>query len=137
MIRTVNFQQNNSRHNVSDRHNSGVNERGYCLLLRVKRQGTRNKIWSTCAEPVKKNPGNLNAIKNKGYALYFLGRYKESLIEYEKAIDLDPQDLTIHAAKSRALEKLGRYEEAKKCYDEAKTLELDFNIEKFLSSFES
>ena len=106
-------------------------------IFELLQAGKYDELLKYCSNILKKNPGNINAIKNKGYALYFLGRYKESLIEYEKAIDLDPQDLTIHAAKSRALEKLGRYEEAKKCYDEAKTLELDSNIEKFLSSFES
>jgi len=85
----------------------------------------------------KKNPRNINAIKNKGYALYFLGRYKESLAQYDMAIELYPQDPTNHAAKSKALEKLGRHEEAKKCYDEAITLKRDFNIEKFMSFFES
>ncbi len=106
-------------------------------ILGLLQAGKYDELLKYCSSILKKNPGNINAIKNKGYALYFLGRYKGSLIQYDKAIDLDPQDPIIHAAKSRALEKLGRYEEAKKCYDESKTLKLDFNIEKFLSSFES
>ncbi|MGK7940886.1 MAG: tetratricopeptide repeat-containing serine protease family protein [Crocosphaera sp.] len=65
---------------------------------------------------------NRQDIKSRG-----LGRYKEAIKSYDKAIEISPDYIYAWYNRGFALEKLGRYEEAIKSYDKA--LEIDPNHE--------
>ncbi len=54
-----------------------------------------------------------------GAALVFLGRFDEALKQFDKAIEINPQDALAWGNKGVALDELGRYEEAITCYDKA------------------
>jgi len=49
---------------------------------------------------------------NKGLALYDLGKYNESVTQYNYALDLNPDDSSAMFNKGLALVKLGKYDEA-------------------------
>ena len=38
-------------------------------------------------------PYNVNALTNKGVALYDLGRYQDAIVSYNKALALNPSDV--------------------------------------------
>jgi len=63
--------------------------------------------------------------RNKGGALYFLGKYEEAIKCYDKAIEIDPNNSVVWNNKGLALYFLGKYDEAIKCYDKA--IEIDPN----------
>ena len=52
-----------------------------------------------------------------------LGRYKEALSGYDRALELDPQDAAAWNNKGLVLVKLGHYKEALSCYDRARRLD--------------
>ena len=56
---------------------------------------------------------------NKGAALGILGKYEKSIKCYDKALEIDPNDVFAITNKGDALDNLGRYEEAITCYDKA------------------
>ena len=60
--------------------------------------------------------------RNKGGALYFLGKYDEAIKCYDKAIEIDPNDADVWNNKGLALNSLGNNDEAKKCYDRSREL---------------
>ena len=60
--------------------------------------------------------------RNKGDALYFLGKYDEAIKCYDKAIEIDPNDADVWNNKGLALNSLGNNDEAKKCYDRSREL---------------
>jgi tetratricopeptide (TPR) repeat protein len=63
--------------------------------------------------------------RNKGGALYFLGKYDEAIKCYDKSIEIDPDNPVVWNNKGLALNSLGKYDEAIKCYD--KIIEIDPN----------
>ena len=62
---------------------------------------------------------------DEGLRLYELGRYEEAIEEFDKAIELDPNDPDYHYYKGIALYELHKYEEAIEEFDKA--IELDPN----------
>jgi len=63
--------------------------------------------------------------RNKGLALYFLGKYEEAIKCYDKAIEIDPNDADVWNNKGDSMDSLGKYEEAITSYDKA--IEIDPN----------
>ena len=61
--------------------------------------------------------------RNKGGALYFLGKYDEAIECYDKAIEIDPDNQVVWNNKGLALNSLGKYDEAIVSYDKA--IEID------------
>jgi curved DNA-binding protein CbpA len=57
--------------------------------------------------------------RNKGGALYFLGKYNEAIKCYDKAIEIDPNNPVVWNNKGLALNSLGKYDEAITSYDKA------------------
>lgn len=60
---------------------------------------------------------------HKGLALRLLGKYDEAIPVYDRAIELDPQDVDNWYYKGLSLLKSGKYEESVKVFDKA--IELD------------
>ena len=50
--------------------------------------------------------------QNRGWAYEETGRNEDALRDYEKGIQLDPQDAWTHCHRARVLDKLGRAAEA-------------------------
>ncbi len=63
--------------------------------------------------------------RNKGGALYSLGKYDAAIECYDKAIEIDPNDADVWNNKGLALNSLGKYDEAITSYDKA--IEIDPN----------
>jgi tetratricopeptide (TPR) repeat protein len=60
---------------------------------------------------------------NKAVALSKLGRHEEALLNFNVAVEIDPNDSAIWYNRGLALEKLGRLEEAVKSYEKATELD--------------
>ena len=63
--------------------------------------------------------------RNKGGALYSLGKYDEAIECYDKAIKIDPDNSVVWNNKGLALNSLGKYDEAIECYDKAIKIDPD------------
>jgi tetratricopeptide (TPR) repeat protein len=68
------------------------------------------------------DPNNFKVWYSKGLALDNLGRHKEAIPYYDKALEIDPNYADALNNKGVALEKLGKYEDATKCFDKAQQL---------------
>jgi Flp pilus assembly protein TadD len=55
---------------------------------------------------------------DKGTVQASLGHFGEAITFFDKALEINPQNIRILMNKARALEELGEYEKAKKCYEE-------------------
>jgi len=86
------------------------------------RAGKYHELLENCSTMIAEDPQELEALKYKAYALYFLSRYDEAISWYDKAISLDPENPQLYSGKSKALEKLGRYEEARSYFEKAKKM---------------
>jgi len=86
------------------------------------RAGNYNELLENCSTMIAEDPQELEAIKYKAYALYFLSRYDEAISWYDKAISLDPGNPQLYSGKSKALEKLERHEEARSYFEKAKKM---------------
>ncbi len=83
--------------------------------------------------------------KNKGVSLDELGRHEEAISCYDKALEIDPQDVNTWSNKGTALGALGNYEEAIACFDKALEIAPDSSVAwvnkgqvlKMLSRYES
>ncbi len=60
---------------------------------------------------------------NKGNSLVDRGEFEEAIKFYDKALEIDSQDIVALANKGTALDQLGRYKEAIECFD--KVLEVN------------
>ena len=58
--------------------------------------------------------------------MYLNAKYKKAIIYYSEAIELDPNDVLLHARRGDAYLKIGKIEEAFRDY--SKAIELDPNI---------
>lgn len=56
---------------------------------------------------------------NKGYALHNIGRYDQAIECYDKAIELDPNDVAEWYNKGGYLIHLGKHKDAIECCDKA------------------
>ncbi|MEN6342573.1 MAG: tetratricopeptide repeat protein [Methanospirillum sp.] len=63
-------------------------------------------------EAIRREPGSVEALLDRGNALYALERYEEALAAYDRATELAPDRPAAHFARSNALSELGRKEEA-------------------------
>lgn len=66
---------------------------------------------------------NANAYYNQGLAKSELGQYDDAILEYNKAIEIDPNCPRAYFNRGRSLFKLGRYEDA--ILDFTKAIEID------------
>ncbi len=82
--------------------------------------GKYAELLDRCSITLAKDPRNLKALKYKAYSLYFLGRFEDAIACYDKVIEVEPDNPSPYAGKSKALEKLGRLVEARECYKQAK-----------------
>jgi len=88
-----------------------------------------HELLKNCSTMIAENSQELEALKYKAYALYFLSRYDEAISWYDKAISLDPENPQLYAGKSKALEKLERHEESRSYFEKAKKMkDLDKGI---------
>jgi len=86
------------------------------------RAGKYHELLENCSTMIAEDPQELEALKYKAYALYFLSRYDEAISWYDKAISLDPENPQLYSGKSKALEKLERHEEARSYFEKAKKM---------------
>ncbi len=75
---------------------------------------------------------SVEALVNKGNSLVDEGKFEEAIDFYNKALEINPQDIVALANKGTALDQLGRHEEAMKCFD--KVLEISPNDEEALNN---
>jgi tetratricopeptide (TPR) repeat protein len=73
------------------------------------------------------NHNDVNAWKDKAYALSQLARYDEAIIAYDKILELNPNNIFAHMNKGLVLSNLNKFEEAIKYFDKA--LELSQKVE--------
>lgn len=66
---------------------------------------------------LKKNPNNVNALCQKGDALFHLGNYNEAIQSYNEALRINPENLIGWYQKACCLDNLGRHEEAIELFD--------------------
>jgi tetratricopeptide (TPR) repeat protein len=69
-------------------------------------------------------PQNVNALQGKGYILFRLERYEESLIYYSKSISIEPNSRVLNNM-GIIFSKLSRYKEALDCYEKGISVNLD------------
>jgi tetratricopeptide (TPR) repeat protein len=77
----------------------------------------------------------VDSLNNKGRVFFDMGRYTEAIIWYDKALEINPKEVTVLINKSHALFNLGEEKEALTYIDKA--LEVDPNDKKLLELKES
>jgi tetratricopeptide (TPR) repeat protein len=75
------------------------------------------------AHDLKITSNDVNAWNDRGLTFYNLGKYKEAIKSFDKALDIDPRDATILSNKGASLNNLGKYKDAIKCLDKALEIE--------------
>ena len=70
------------------------------------------KSLDESSEIVQKNPTSLKGYSQRGDALFFLGRFKEAVKDYDKMIELDETEKASHWRRGIALFYAGRYKDA-------------------------
>ena len=81
-------------------------------MQKLLASGKHYELSENCSKILKNEPNNLEAIRYKAYSLYFLGKYKEAIEFYDRAIRLDPRKPSHYSGMSKVLEKLERFEES-------------------------
>ena len=61
----------------------------------------------------------VSALYNKGTSLAKLGKYEEAIVYFDKALEINPDNVEALNNTGVALAKLGKYKEAIECYDKA------------------
>jgi tetratricopeptide (TPR) repeat protein len=72
-------------------------------------------------------PNDPYYLDTKGFILYNLGRYEDSVKCYDKSIEIWPENADAWYHKGLFFDKLGKIQEAEKCYNKAKELGLALN----------
>jgi tetratricopeptide (TPR) repeat protein len=80
---------------------------------------------AACFETALMLPPEQNAevFTNRGRALLQMGRHEESIVEFDKAIEIDPAFGAAYRQKGETLLELGRFEEARRCFEQS--IEID------------
>jgi tetratricopeptide (TPR) repeat protein len=76
------------------------------------------------AEKIDKN---IDVIIKKGDSKFKLENYRQSRLQYNKAINLDSNSAEAWYKKGMALEEIGEQKEAKECFDKALAIDPEFN----------
>jgi len=87
------------------------------------KQGDYRASWFLFSEVIDREPNNASAFYDRGYTLFQLGLYSESVADYDRAIQLTPHDALSYNNRGIVLQKVGRYELAKR--DFYRAIELD------------
>ncbi|XP_023224570.1 transmembrane and TPR repeat-containing protein CG4050-like [Centruroides sculpturatus] len=98
----------------------------FLLLTYCFRTARRCYDWETDYALYKSglqvNPRNVKLLNNVGQVVEKLGKYKEAIGYYIKAISTCPEDVTAYLNLGNVYTKLKRYQEAEKAYQHAKSL---------------
>ena len=95
-------------------------------VLAVLRR-TVAKVDSTHTPDDYISPNDARGYNSRGASYKELKRYRETLIDYEKAIKLNPGNADVHEQRGHLYRLLDQYQEAIKVYD--KVIELDASNE--------
>lgn len=60
---------------------------------------------------------------NQGARLDNMGKHREAITSYDKALEIEPKNRQVWICKGTALTKLHKWDDAEKCFDKAKELE--------------
>ena len=94
--------------------------------VQLHRQGRVIEAERLYAEILKVQPGQIDALNNRGAALSSLGRDEEALASFRTAFELKPGHVEAHYNYGSSLRNLGRYEEALASFDRALALRPDY-----------
>jgi tetratricopeptide (TPR) repeat protein/CHAT domain-containing protein len=76
---------------------------------------------------LESNPDHLQALCNRGIALFECNRYEDAIVSFDKALKINPNSHEIWNNWGSALLKLNRYEEAISSYDKALEIRPDLH----------
>ncbi|MEI0608286.1 tetratricopeptide repeat protein, partial [Brachyspira pulli] len=65
---------------------------------------------------------------NRGFTKYYLDQYEEAIKDYDKAIELNPNNRAFYNNRGVSKENLEEYNEALKDYKKALELDLNYDI---------
>jgi tetratricopeptide (TPR) repeat protein len=71
------------------------------------------------------DPNHINALYNKGSALYSLGKYNESIQYFNKVLTMDPNNLDALVGKGSVLYESRQYTDAIKYYNKVLGIDPD------------
>ena len=91
----------------------------------VRQMEDKKKKILRLREEIKKHPEDENLYNSLGFELNQIGQYEEAIIEFDKAIGVNPNYSFPHNNKGYSLLKLKKFDEAEKCI--TKSLEIDEN----------
>ena len=90
------------------------------FLLRHIKAYTETKAIEFYDKAILLNPSNAEYYCNKGFSLSYLKEYKEAIENFNKAIELDPDNAAdSYNNKGMALDKLKEFKLSKECYEKA------------------
>ena len=69
------------------------------------------------------DPGNVQALINKGRSLSQLHRFEEAISDYDKALKIDPQNIDVLINKGLSLYNLGKNTDAITYFDKVLTID--------------
>ncbi len=89
---------------------------------------------------LKKTPDSLRLYSQRGDALFFLGRFKEAVADYEKMVELDPRSERSHWRRGIAYFYAGRYKDAAhqfEIYDSFDHVDRENGIWRYFSQYKA